>query len=70
MCTQSPFRSPEPSDNDKQLTQDLVSAANTIQIKVLDHIIMGDNRYFSFADAGLVEEHDLDFFSLKGKRRL
>ena len=63
-----PSRSPEPSDNDKQVTQDLVSAANTIQIKVLDHIIIGDNRHFSFADEGLIEEYNLDFLSLKGKR--
>jgi DNA repair protein RadC len=65
-----PSGSPEPSDNDKQVTQDLVSAANTIQIKVLDHIIIGDNRYFSFADEGLIEKYDLDFLSLKAKRRL
>jgi DNA repair protein RadC len=37
----------------------------TIQIKVLDHIIIGENRYFSFADAGLIEEYDSDFLSLK-----
>jgi len=65
-----PSGSPEPSDNDKQVTQDLVSAANTIQIKVLDHIIIGDNRYFSFADEGLIEEYNLDFLSLKAKMRL
>jgi DNA repair protein RadC len=65
-----PSGNPEPSDNDKQVTQDLVSAANTIQIKVLDHIIIGDNRYFSFADQGLIEEYNLDFLSLKGKRHL
>ncbi|MGA2671396.1 MAG: JAB domain-containing protein [Dehalococcoidia bacterium] len=42
---------------------------STIQIKVLDHIIIGENRYFSFADAGLIEEYNLAFLSLKeGKR--
>jgi DNA repair protein RadC len=41
----------------------------TIQIKVLDHIIIGENRYFSFADAGLIVEYNSDFLSLKeGKR--
>jgi DNA repair protein RadC len=40
-----------------------------IPIKVLDPIIIGENRYFSFADAGLVEEYNSDFLSLKeGKR--
>ena len=58
-----------PSDNDKQITQDLVFAGNIMQIKVLDHIIIGENRYFSFADAGLIEEYNSDFLSLKeGKR--
>jgi len=40
-----------------------------MQIKVLDHIIIGENRYFSFADSGLIEEYNSDFLSLKeGKR--
>jgi hypothetical protein len=31
--------------------------------------IIGENRYFSFADAGLIEEYNSDFLSLKeGKR--
>jgi len=64
-----PAGNPQPSDNDKQITQDLVFAGSIMQIKVLDHIIIGDNRYFSFADAGLMEEYHSDFLSLKeGKR--
>jgi len=64
-----PAGNPQPSDNDKQITQDLVFAGNIMQIKVLDHIIIGDNRYFSFADAGLIEEYNSDFSTLKeGKR--
>jgi DNA repair protein RadC len=58
-----------PSNNDKQITQDLVFAGNIMQIKVLDHIIIGENRYFNFADVGLIEEYNSDFLSLKeGKR--
>jgi DNA repair protein RadC len=65
-----PAGNPQPSDNDKQITQDLVFAGNIMQIKVLDHIIIGENRYFSFADAGLIEEYNSDFLSLKeGKTR-
>jgi DNA repair protein RadC len=64
-----PAGNPQPSDNDKQITQDLVFAANIMQIRVLDHIIIGDNRYFSFADAGLIAGYDSDFLALKeGKR--
>lgn len=66
-----PAGDPEPSDNDKQVTQDLVFAGNIMQIKVLDHIIIGDNRYFSFADVGLIEEYNLNFLSFrKGERGL
>jgi len=36
-----------------------------MQIKVLDHIIIGDNKHFSFADEGLIEEYNLNFLSLK-----
>jgi DNA repair protein RadC len=60
-----PSGSPEPSQNDKEITKELVAASNTMQIKVLDHIIIGDNRYFSFADEGLIEEYNINFLSLK-----
>ena len=71
-----PSGAPEPSQNDKQLTRDLVYAAAIMQIKVLDHVIIGDNRYFSFAGEGLIEQYEMDFMSLKikgiseAKRRL
>ncbi|MGB7533165.1 MAG: JAB domain-containing protein [Halobacteriota archaeon] len=39
-----------------------------MQIKVLDHIIIGDNRYFSFADEGLIEEYNQNFVSIKERR--
>ena len=64
-----PAGNPQPSDNDKQITQDLVFAGNIMQIKVLDHIIIGENRYFSFADAGLIDGYNSDFLSLKEGRR-
>jgi DNA repair protein RadC len=60
-----PSGDPAPSDNDKQITRDLVFAGNLMQMKVLDHIIIGDNRYFSFADKGLIEKYDLDFLSIR-----
>jgi DNA repair protein radc len=60
-----PSGDPKPSQSDKDITRDLVFAGNLLQIKVLDHIIIGDNRYFSFADEGLIEEYGLNFLSLK-----
>ena len=49
---------PGPSQSDSQVTRDLVYAAGVMQIKVLDHIIIGDNTYFSFAGEGLIEEYE------------
>ena len=53
-----PSGDPSPSQNDREITQELIFAAKMIQIKVLDHIIIGNNRYFSFADSGLIEEYE------------
>jgi len=71
-----PSGNPEPSKNDKEVTRDLVYAGSIMRVRVLDHIIIGNNRYFSFAGEGLIEEYELDFLNLKvrgtaeGKRRL
>lgn len=51
----------EPSINDKKITRELVYAGRIMQLKVLDHIIIGDNRYYSFAGDGLIEEYETDF---------
>ncbi len=63
-----PSGDPTPSESDKAITEDLVYACNLLQIKVLDHIIIGDNRYFSFADEGLIEEYNRNFVSIKERR--
>jgi DNA repair protein RadC len=44
-----------PSPEDKKFTQELSAAGKLLNIKVLDHIILGDGNYFSFADDGLME---------------
>jgi len=43
-----------PSEADKQLTQKLKTAAESLDIKILDHIIVTEKSYFSFADDGLL----------------
>jgi len=55
----------EPSKSDKELTRDLVYAGSIMQVRVLDHIIIGNDRYFSFAGEGLIEQYQLDFLGLK-----
>ena len=60
-----PSGNPEPSASDKELTRELVYAGKIMRLNVLDHIIIGDNRYFSFADEGLIDEYETDFLNLK-----
>jgi DNA repair protein RadC len=62
-----PSGDPAPSKRDEQLTRDLVFVGNILQIKVLDHIIIGGNRYFSFADEKLIEEYENNFLNLRIK---
>ena len=59
-----PSGDPEPSLCDKEITRDLVFAARVVEIRVLDHIIVGNNRYFSFADEGLIDDYDRFYVGL------
>ncbi len=43
-----------PSASDKELTQKLKTAATSLDIKILDHIIITEKTYFSFADEGIL----------------
>ena len=57
----------KPSKSDKDITRDLVFAGATVQIKILDHLIIGNNRYYSFAGEGLISQYEMDFLRLKMK---
>lgn len=52
-----PSGDPEPSAEDLKLTRDLVWSAQLLMIQVQDHLIIGNNRYFSFADEGLIKRY-------------
>jgi DNA repair protein RadC len=43
-----------PSKEDLHITRQIKEAGDIINIKVLDHIIIGFNNYYSFAEAGLI----------------
>lgn len=43
-----------PSEADKQITQKLTLAAQSLDIKVLDHLIVTETNYFSFADESIL----------------
>lgn len=62
-----PGGNPEPSDNDKKLTRNIVIAAESLGIELLDHIIIGDNIYYSFADEGLLRSYAQTFKYLVSK---
>ena len=47
-----PSGDPEPSRDDIETTHRLVNAGNILGIKVLDHVIIGDNRYVSLKEQG------------------
>ena len=62
-----PTGDPTPSKRDKQLTRDFVFMGMILQIKVLDHIIIGEDKYFSFADEGLIQKYEDEFLNLRMK---
>jgi len=49
-----PSGDPRPSEEDHALTQRLITAGEILGIRVLDHIVIGDGKYVSFADEGLL----------------
>jgi DNA repair protein RadC len=44
----------KPSQSDINLTKKIVEASKLFDIKVLDHLIIGDGNYYSFADEGII----------------
>lgn len=52
ICHNHPSGKLTPSEADKQLTQKIKNAGLTLDIKLLDHLIITEKDYFSFADEG------------------
>lgn len=56
-----PSGDPTPSLEDRHLTERLGEAGRLLGIPVLDHVIIGDGRYVSFADQGWLKgQHNKD----------
>lgn len=49
-----PSGDPTPSQEDISLTKQLVEAGNLLTISVLDHVIIGDGKYVSFKEKGII----------------
>jgi DNA repair protein RadC len=56
-----PSGDPAPSPEDRRLTRDLVWSSQLLMIQVLDHVIIGHNTYYSFADQGLIQTYVKEF---------
>jgi len=54
LCHNHPSGKLQASKEDKQITQKLKQAGETLDIKVLDHLIITENAYFSFTDENLL----------------
>lgn len=54
VCHNHPSGNNQPSDADVRITEKLKRAAEMLEIKLLDHVIIADKSYFSFADQGVV----------------
>ena len=54
LCHNHPSGNMTPSSNDKKITDKLIKASEYFDIKILDHIIVADDKYFSFADKNLI----------------
>ncbi|MCA0133611.1 RadC family protein [Winogradskyella alexanderae] len=54
LCHNHPSGTLKPSQADKDITVKLKKASESLDIKVLDHLIITEQAYFSFADEGLI----------------
>lgn len=49
-----PSGSAKPSENDKEITQKIKKAGQSLDIKLIDHLIITERSYFSFADESIL----------------
>ncbi|GAB1418061.1 DNA repair protein RadC [Bacteroidales bacterium] len=54
LCHNHPSGNLRPSDADKKITEKIKQSGNLLDIQVIDHLIIGDDRYYSFADEGIL----------------
>jgi len=54
LCHNHPSGRVEPSNEDIQITNQIKKAVSFFDIQLLDHIIVGDKNYYSFADEGII----------------
>lgn len=53
LCHNHPSGNLQPSDADKQITNKLKVAGDSLDVKILDHLIITETKYYSFVDEGI-----------------
>jgi DNA repair protein RadC len=53
LCHNHPSGNLIPSDADKQITKKIQKAGESLDVKVLDHLIITETKYYSFVDEGI-----------------
>jgi DNA repair protein RadC len=54
VCHNHPSGNLNPSESDTRITQKIKDAGAMLDIQLLDHLIISDKEYYSFADNGLL----------------
>lgn len=52
LCHNHPSGNPSPSRDDDRLTERVAGAARTLDLQFVDHVVLADGAYFSYADEG------------------
>jgi len=53
LCHNHPSGNLQPSDADRQITKKIRLAGDSLDVKVLDHLIITETKYYSFVDEGI-----------------
>lgn len=53
LCHNHPSGNLQPSDADKEITKKIKIAGDSLDVKVLDHLIITETKYYSFVDEGI-----------------
>ena len=67
-----PSGAAEPTESDHLLTKDIIGAGRLLGLRLLDHVIVGEDATYSFADSGLLDELELECLApgeAKGNRQ-
>jgi DNA repair protein RadC len=62
-----PSGDPHPSPEDIAVTRELIFACKVMGITVHEHLVIGDNQYFSFADHGHIAQMNREYEAQRQK---